>query len=91
MMGSRVLLWTGKSRPLVLSNLWESEMCQATVFMKDQEIAREVIWLEPAENGVRLATFFEEPQIVCGRVCHIDFLKHRVLLEPLEEEDDGGN
>jgi predicted RNA-binding protein len=39
-------------------------MCQATVYLKDQEIARDVIWLELAENGVRLAGFFEEPQLV---------------------------
>jgi predicted RNA-binding protein len=70
-------------------------MCQATVYMKqdgqETEIMRDVILLEPAENGVRLATFFEEPHLVHGRVRCIDFLKHRVLLEPLEEEYDGGN
>ena len=66
-------------------------MCQATVYLKDQEIAPDVIWLEAVENGVRLATFFEEPQLVCGRVRFIDFLKHRVLIEPLKEEDDEGN
>jgi predicted RNA-binding protein len=66
-------------------------MCQATVFLKDQEVARDVIWLERVENGVRMATLFEEPQLVSGRVDHIDFLKHRVWLEPLEEKDDGGN
>lgn len=70
-------------------------MCQATVYLKqdgqEKEIMRDVILLEPAENGVRLATFFEEPHLVRGRVRHIDFLKHRVLLEPLDEGDDGGN
>ena len=64
-------------------------MCQATVYVGDQEVAREVIWLEPAENGVRLATFFEEPGVVPCRVRHIDFLKHRVLLEPVEEGENG--
>jgi predicted RNA-binding protein len=66
-------------------------MCQATVYLGEQEVAREVTWLEPVEGGVRLATFFEEPKVVHGRICHIDFLKHRVLLEPNEERDDGGN
>jgi len=70
-------------------------MCQATVYLKqngqEKEIMRDVILLEPAEDGVRLATFFEKPQLVRGRVRHIDFLKHRVLLEPLEEEDDAGD
>ena len=60
-------------------------MCQATVYLGDQEVAREVIGLDPVERGVRLATFFEEPRIVPGRIRHIDFLKHRVLLEPIEE------
>lgn len=64
-------------------------MCQATVYLGDREVAREVIGLELAEEGVRLATFFEEPQVVPGRIRHIDFLKHRVLLEPLEEGERG--
>jgi len=70
-------------------------MCQATVFLiqdgQEKEIMRDVILLEPDQNGIRLATFFEEPQVVRGRVRHIDFLKHRVLLEPLEEEHNGSN
>ena len=69
-------------------------MCQATVYLDQEghleEIMGDVILLELAENGVRLATFFEEPQFVRARICHIDFLKHRVLLQPLEEGD-GGN
>ena len=60
-------------------------MCQATVYLGDQEIAREVTRLEMAEDGVRLAALFEEPRVVPGRIRHIDFLKHRVLLELLEE------
>jgi predicted RNA-binding protein len=64
-------------------------VCQATVYLGDQEIAREVIGLELAEDGVRLAALFEEPKFVPGRIRHIDFLKHRVLLEPLETEKGG--
>lgn len=66
-------------------------MCQATVYLGEQEVAREVIWLEPVEGGVRLATFFEEPQFVRGHIHHIDFLKHRVLLESREGGEDEGN
>ncbi len=62
-------------------------MCQATVSLGDEEIAREVTWLELVEGGVRLATFFEEPRVVPGRIRYVDFLKHRVILEPLEDED----
>ena len=62
-------------------------MCQATVFLGDEEVAREVTGMEPVDEGVRLTTFFEAPQIVPGRVLYIDFLKHRVHLQPLEEEE----
>ena len=64
-------------------------MCQATVYLGDQEVAREIIRLETAEDGVRLAALFEEPKLVPGCILHIDFLKHRVLLKPLETEEGG--
>ena len=64
-------------------------MCQATVYLGDREVAREVIGLELAEDGVHLKTFFEAPQVVRGRIRHIDFLKHRVMLEPMEEGEHG--
>jgi predicted RNA-binding protein len=60
-------------------------MCQATVFVGDERIAQEVIRLDQVERGVRLVTFFEEPQFVSGRIQTIDFLKHQVILEPVEE------
>lgn len=61
-------------------------MCQATVYLVEEEVAREVTGMEVTEEGVRLMSFFEEPKVVRGRVVHVDFLKHRVQLEPLEEE-----
>ena len=64
-------------------------MCQATVYLGEQKVAQDVIWLEPIENGVRLSTFFEAPQVIRGRIHHIDFLKHRVVLEPTEEKENG--
>jgi predicted RNA-binding protein len=64
-------------------------MCQATVYLGEQEIAQEVIRLELAEDGVRLAALFEEPKFVPGRIRQIDFLKHQVLLEPLEAGEGG--
>lgn len=62
-------------------------MCQATIFLGEEEVAREVTGLTPVEEGVRITSFFEDPQIVPGRILHIDFLKHRVQLEPLEEDE----
>jgi predicted RNA-binding protein len=64
-------------------------MCQATVYLvqdgQEREIMRDVVLLEPAEDGLRLQAFFEEPVVVRAKVSHIDFLKHTVTLTPLEE------
>lgn len=63
-------------------------MCQATVYLaqngQEEEIMRDVILLEPVEDGLRLQAFFEEPVIVKARVDRIDFLKHSVTLVPTE-------
>jgi predicted RNA-binding protein len=64
-------------------------MCQAIVYLEKggqkQEIMRDVIFLEPVEEGLRLQAFFEEPVTVQARVERIDFLKHTVTLVPTEE------
>jgi predicted RNA-binding protein len=62
-------------------------MCQAKVYLGDQEVAHDVIWLEPTSDGVRYATFFGGLQLAHGRIQRIDFLTHRVSLEPLEEDN----
>ena len=63
-------------------------MCQATVYLaqdgQEKEIMRDVILLEPVEDGLRLQAFFEEPVIVKARVSRVDFLKHSVVLVPAE-------
>ena len=64
-------------------------MCQATVNLvqdgQEKELMRDVVLLEPDEEGLRLQAFFEEPVVVKARVSRIDFLKHTVTLTPLEE------
>ena len=61
-------------------------MCQATVYLaedgQEEEIMRDLILLEPVEDGLRLQAFFEEPRVVKARVGRIDFLKHSVTLIP---------
>jgi predicted RNA-binding protein len=65
-------------------------MCQATVYLQadgqKEEVMREVTSVAAVEGGVQLATFFEEPRVVAGRVQQIDFLKHTVTLVPLGGE-----
>jgi len=60
-------------------------MCQATVYLahegqENELIMQDVTRLDVVEEGVRVATFFEEPRVVPARVAHIDFLKHTVTL-----------
>jgi predicted RNA-binding protein len=62
-------------------------MCQATVYLAEEEIAREVTGVTPVEDGVKLTSFFEDPRIIPARILHIDLLKHRVQLEPLDAEE----
>jgi predicted RNA-binding protein len=71
-------------------------MCQAKVYLDGNQVAEEVIWLEPVEHGFLLRTLFDEPQKVQGRLESIDLLKHRVLLvsmeknQPAEMQAEGG-
>jgi len=60
-------------------------MCQATVYLDEEKIMEDVIWVEPTEDGVLLRTFFKDPQVVKGMIKGIDLLKHRVLLVSAEE------
>jgi len=46
---------------------------------------RDVVLLEPVQEGVRLQAFFEEPVVLQARIGRIDFLKHTVTLLPTEE------
>ena len=66
-------------------------MCQATVYLvhngweQEEEIMRDVILLEATADGLKLRTFFEEPRVVRAAIARIDFLKHTVVLRPVEE------
>ena len=62
-------------------------MCQAVVYLNDEEIMREVVRVEPLPEGVRLTTFFEPPRIVPAVIREIDLLKHRVMLETFTGEE----
>ena len=55
-------------------------MCQATVYLDEERVMQDVIWLEPTEDGFSMRTFFGEPMQVKGKLKGIDLLKHRVLL-----------
>lgn len=62
----------------------DKNMCQATVYMlregKEEEIMKDVISLEPTEEGILLKGLFDEPKLIQGKIEKIDFLKHLVTL-----------
>lgn len=71
-------------------------MCQISVVVEredGQEIVQDnVTGLDVIADGVRLSTFFEEPQVVRNvRIARIDFLGGTVVLEespaPADEEE----
>ena len=61
-------------------------MCQAVVYLNEQEIMRDVLRVEALPAGIRLTTYFEPPRVVSATIREIDLLKHRVLLESLPEK-----
>ena len=60
-------------------------MCQATVYLNDKELLRDVINIKMTPEGIQLATFFETPEVVQATLREIDLLKHRVWLETIYE------
>lgn len=64
-------------------------MCQANVYLlkngHTEEVIHEATFLEATDDGVRVATFFEEPRFIRARVATVDFLKHVVTLVPYTE------
>jgi len=60
-------------------------MCQATVYLDGEVIMRDVWMVEPLPEGVRLIALFEPIQVVPAAIRQIDLLKHRVILESLQE------
>lgn len=63
-------------------------MCQATVFLDGEEIMQDVVLVEPVQDGVRMSTFFEEPDLVPAVIRRIDLLKHQVLLESISPDEE---
>jgi predicted RNA-binding protein len=63
-------------------------MCQATVYLDGKEIMRDVLMVEPVPEGIRLVTFFEPVQVVPAVIRKIDLIKHLVILESLDDDEE---
>jgi predicted RNA-binding protein len=62
-------------------------MCQATVYLDGKEIMRDVMLVEPVPEGIRLVALFEPVQVIPAAIRQIDLIKHRVILESLQEKE----
>lgn len=62
-------------------------MCQATVYLDDVVVMQDVMIVEPVPEGVRLIALFEPVKILPAVIRQIDLIKHRVILESLEEKE----
>ena len=62
-------------------------MCQATAYLDGKEIMKDVLWVELVPEGIRLATLFEPVQVVPAVIRRIDLMKHLVILESLDQEE----
>jgi len=65
-------------------------MCQITVYLNDEKIMENVMFVEPTPNGVRLTTLFEQPLEVSATIKKIDLLKNTLILENTGKEGQNG-
>jgi len=66
-------------------------MCQTTVYLshdgREEEVMKDVIWLELSPEGVKMASLFEEPKVLqAARIERIDLLNNTITLVPRERE-----
>jgi predicted RNA-binding protein len=62
-------------------------MCQANVYFNGELIMRDVLMVEPVPEGVRLIALFEPVRVVPAAIRQIDLIKHKVILETLQESE----
>jgi predicted RNA-binding protein len=62
-------------------------MCQATVYLNRELVMRDVLIVEPIPEGVRLIALFEPVQVLHATIRQNDLIKHKVILESLEESE----
>ncbi len=60
-------------------------MCQATVYLNGEMIMRDVLMVEPVPESVRLTALFEPVRVVPAAIRRIDLIKHRMILESLQQ------
>ena len=62
-------------------------MCQIAVYLDDEKIMDNVMFVEPLPEGIRLVKMFEEPLVVPAFIRQIDLMKNKLILETVNKED----
>jgi predicted RNA-binding protein len=62
-------------------------MCQASVYLDEKEIMRDVMLVEPIPEGIRLVALFEPVQVIPATIRQIDLMKHQIFLESLKGDE----
>ena len=58
-------------------------MCEATVYLEDELVLKDVTNVQVIEEGVRLTSLFEPSRVLPAEIREIDLARHRVILAPL--------
>ncbi len=59
-------------------------MCQVAVYLDDEKIMDDVMFVEPTPEGVRLIKLFEPPRVVPAAIRRVDLMKNKLFLEKIE-------
>lgn len=59
-------------------------MCQVAVYLDDEKIMDDVMFVEPTPEGVRLIKLFEPPRVVSAAIRRVDLMKNKLFLEKIE-------
>ncbi|MBU0510246.1 MAG: CooT family nickel-binding protein [Chloroflexi bacterium] len=62
-------------------------MCQVAVYVDDEKIMDDVMFVEPVPEGVRLIKLFEPPLVVPAIIQRIDLMKNKLFLAKIEQEE----
>lgn len=65
-------------------------MCLATVYVEDgdqqEEVMRDVAWIEPENGGLELITMLGERQSFQARIKRIDLMKSVIILKRMTDD-----
>lgn len=62
-------------------------MCQISVYLDDEKIMEDVMFVEMLTEGVQLVKLFEPPHMVPAVIRQIDLMENKLILETVEQKE----